>query len=616
MARLMSFPFELRSITTGMEWITSTNGTPVIETTTFRSGSAALRINATGGAENIHHIFRTTQGPCWTRFYFRVVAGSTGNDVIIISTLSGNTNLVGVRIDANETLEFLNLEDSAQVGASSSAISLDTWYRLEYYIDSTTLASTAIEARLYAASDESTLLWNPSGTINLALNPDRFRLGITAADATLDIIWDDGAINDDVGSFENSWPGEGEQIMLRPSAAGDNGAWTRGGTDSGANWSQTEEIPPDDVTTYVQSNTSGQIDDYNLDATPAAMASDDVIKCVQVGVRFAISSGSGADPDFVLRIKASASGTVEESANLSGAGDTSYQSYKIATPRQYALTLYDLPGASTTAWTKTDLDAAQIGVRETVTDTHFMRVSALWLVADHKPASGTLLVVQDATLALAAESPALTQHNLLVVADGLLALAAESPALTQHNALAVADALLALAAETPILTAHDPAIQLVVQDALLALAADSPALTQHNILVVADALLALAAESPTLTQHNALIVADALLGLAADGVALTQHNVIAVADALLALAADNVVLEMPGALTVQDATIALAVDNVALVQHGVLVVQDALIGLTADNISFGGEEPVIVSGSMAGPYPWRRRREEEMVLVR
>jgi len=406
MARLMSFPFELNTIAASMDWQTSTTGTPVIETTDFRSGAAALRINSAAGAENIQHIFRTTQGPCWTRFYFKVVAGATGNDVTIIATLNGATARVGVLINADETLEFWNLEDSAQVGASSSAISLDTWYRLEYLIDSTTLASTAIEARLYAASDESTLLWNPSGTINLALNPDRFRLGIPSADATLDIIYEDGAINDNSGSFENSWPGEGEQIMLRPSAAGDNADWTRGGTDSGANWSQEEEAPPDDVTTYVQSNTSGQIDDYNLDATPAAMASDDVINCVQVGVRFAISGAGGADPDFVLRIKASSGGTVEESAALSGAGDTSYQSYKIATPRQYALTLYDLPGGSATAWTKADLDAAQVGIRETITDTHFVRVSALWVVVDHKPAAagGQTIPVGQATEADTAQA--------------------------------------------------------------------------------------------------------------------------------------------------------------------------------------------------------------------
>lgn len=132
------------------------------------------------------------------------------------------------------------------------------------------------------------------------------------------------------------------------------------------------------------------------------------------------------------------------------------------------------------------------------------------------PAGGAAqLVVQDATLALAADGVALTQHNVLVVADALLALAAESPALTQHNVLVVADALLALAAE-------------------------APALTQHNILAVADALLALAAETPTLTPHLEIVVQDATIALSVDNVALVQHNVLVVQDALIGLAADNV----------------------------------------------------------------------------
>ena len=92
---------------------------------------------------------------------------------------------------------------------------------------------------------------------------------------------------------------------------------------------------------------------------------------------FAISATTGGDPDFVVRIMAASGGTVEESANVSGAGSTTYISYKTATPYVAPLTIYDLPGASTTAWTKTDLGTMQIGIRETVTDTHFVRVSEL-----------------------------------------------------------------------------------------------------------------------------------------------------------------------------------------------------------------------------------------------
>jgi len=251
MARLMSWGNELQSISVGMEWVTSVNGSPVIETSIKRSGNAAIRLNNTSAAENIQHVYRSTQGVSYIRAYFYLVAGSTNDGIGFISVANSSNRKVGLRLGntaSNNVLHFYNDEDGVQIGSNSPSISTGVWYRLEYKFDSTTLSATTCEARLYAASDEATLLWNPSGTIDITANPDRFVLGQIGSEATLDIIWDDIAINDGSGSFENSWCGEGEIVVLRPSATGDNNAWTRGGTDSGANWSQEEEIPPDDAT--------------------------------------------------------------------------------------------------------------------------------------------------------------------------------------------------------------------------------------------------------------------------------------------------------------------------------------------------------------------------------
>jgi type IV secretory pathway TrbL component len=65
--------------------------------------------------------------------------------------------------------------------------------------------------------------------------------------------------------------------------------------------------------------------------------------------RWKTTSTSGGEPDFVLRIKVSASGTVEESSALNGIGSTGYLT------------------------------------SETVTDTHFIQLTAVWLMVDHKP---------------------------------------------------------------------------------------------------------------------------------------------------------------------------------------------------------------------------------------
>ncbi len=391
MARLWSTGFELQTTTVGVEWTTTTNGTPAIETSIVHGGAAALRINNTTVAENIHHIVASAQGVRYYRFYINMQAAPSAI-LEFISVLNSGSRKVSIRSTTGRALQLYNQEDSVQVGSDSSALTLNTWYRLELKIDSTTLASTAVEARLYAASAESTLLWNPSGTIDLLADPNRLLVGLVAGNSTFDMVYDDIAVNDNSGTYQNSWPGAGQLCILRPNGAGDNTQWTRGGADSGSNWGQVDETTPNDVTDYVQSNTSGQIDDYTLTDTPAGMNASDIINWVGPSARFAISSTTGGDPDFVLRLKPAAAGTVDETPNLSGTGAIAYASHQTAAPVLYPVlgnsSNYEQPGTSS-AWTKATLDTAQVGIRETVTDTHFMIVSAVWVYVDYTTNTST-----------------------------------------------------------------------------------------------------------------------------------------------------------------------------------------------------------------------------------
>lgn len=443
MARLWTAGAELQTTTAGIEYSANGTNAPAIETTTKRSGAAAWRIN-NAATEFFRQAYTAAQGVYFFRFYLYVVTlPSVATKIVGGFMTTGSTFKVTVRMTTAGVLELYNSEDSAQIGSSSSAISTATWYRVEIGIDTTTLASTTAEARLYAASAEGTLLWNPSGTINLAANPTSIFCGHDGETA-MDFIVDDLAVNDNSGSFQNSWPGEGEVIVLRPNAAGDYTTWTRGGTDSGADWSQTSEVPPDGVTSYIQENTNNAdptlcSDDFNLEATPAAMASNDVINVVHVGTYAAVDNVTGGDPDIALRIKAAASGTVEESASL----DVNSLTYQGPAPlpanANYQLTLYDLPGASTTAWTKADLDTAQVGVRLAVTDTHFARVSALWVMVDHKPAGATAytLAVDVGAYALTGMAAGLRHDYLLAVDVGLYNLTGVSAALNKGKILVV-----------------------------------------------------------------------------------------------------------------------------------------------------------------------------------
>lgn len=375
--------FGLRSIVAGVE-IQSVTGAPTIETTVVRTAGTALRI-APGGTISVQHAaYSSGQGVKYYRFYFYLHVDSSVNNLIFFYLANSSNKKIGLRVNTDSSLILYNEEDLAQIGSTSSALANDQWYRVELKVDDTTLSATTVEARVYSASDETALLWNPSGTINITATPDRFSFQ-NSNNASLDYVITDIVIIEGDATAPNSWAGRGSIGYLRPNEAGANAVWARGGTDSGANWSQTEETPPDDATTYVQSNTSGDIDDYNLDATPAGVASDDVINWVAPGARFAVSATTGGDPDFVMRV--TAGGNTAESGNVSGAGATAYASYQTTPVLVVPMVLVDLPGASTAPWTKSDLDSAQIGIRESVTDTHFARVSAMWLMYEHKPAA-------------------------------------------------------------------------------------------------------------------------------------------------------------------------------------------------------------------------------------
>lgn len=186
----------------------------------------------------------------------------------------------------------------------------------------------------------------------------------------------------------------------------------------------------------------------------------------------------------------------------------------------------------------------------------------------------------DATMALGAESPALTQAGTLVANDAAIALGAESPALVQANTLAVADALVALSSESPTL---DTASFLAVADALIGLAIESPALVQANTLAVADATLALGIESPSLTEAATIIPADASIALGAENVVLVQANILAVADALVALSSESPLLTVSTLLMIADAVVALSIESPALTVAFLLSVQDATITIVASS---------------------------------
>jgi hypothetical protein len=410
MARLISVGFELNSSTSDVEYQLIGGSSTSLTTVSPISGTYSKLLNVNGtlsgngsASRNQFAAVNTADG-----FYGRTKFNFTTlpDEQIYIESFddSGLTRQVSIRMNSDGTLELWNEEDGAQIGSDSSALSTGVTYRIELKCDCTTIGSTAVEAMIDGVSFAS-------GTINLANGVRAFVAGafsVSGSDFVVHVRTDDIAVNDDSGSFQNSWPGEGSIIHLRPSADGDVSDWTNG-------WAEVDEVTPDDGTTTLRESTDEEIEDMNIDATPAAIETDSIINVVQVGARFAHSAVSAGDGDFVLRVKSDTGGTVEESAAIAPTTST-YFTNAVAAPRNYALTLYDLPGASTTAWTKATLDTAQIGVRlnTAVGGGNNIRVSTLWALVDYTAEVDTGEITSVAPVVATFSVPAVTATYVYV----------------------------------------------------------------------------------------------------------------------------------------------------------------------------------------------------------
>src|SRR3990167_1415183 len=101
MARIWSTGFELQSVTSEVEWDTTT-GSPTINTTTKRSGAAALRCNPTATTAYIKHSVRSDSTvKIFARFYLRIAAAPSGLIPIFQWLDSGLTSAHSIRLNAD-----------------------------------------------------------------------------------------------------------------------------------------------------------------------------------------------------------------------------------------------------------------------------------------------------------------------------------------------------------------------------------------------------------------------------------------------------------------------------------------------------------------------------------
>lgn len=284
----------------------------------------------------------TTRG----RFRFRVIG--TAED--FLSLMNGATTHLQVALRTDGTIQ-VQPGGGGFTHITTSVYAIDTWYDIELTAtihDSTGSYTLTIDGTVPAKSGGGTMTGSGLDTKNGSTSTvDKVAFG---GGNSIDTYVDDHAIDASGNEID-----AGEVETLYPDGAGDLAEMTRGGSDSGANWSQCDEATGNGTTDYVQSTGSNQSDTYtfqsrSISGTPRA---------VQVTTYVAAASGS---PTFKNRLRISG-------VNYDGAiTHTAVSGFDCYTE------LWNIDPSSAAAWVDAIINGFQAGILAIDSDVRMTQV--------------------------------------------------------------------------------------------------------------------------------------------------------------------------------------------------------------------------------------------------
>lgn len=280
MARLITDGFETQKFSaagaTDPEGLnTAINGAPTISTTTVRSGNASFLCAADARYKLYPVPGSALSRPYYFRTYFQKSANVANATNIVMFQDSGFTVQHRLLLNTNGTVALQNSAFGA-LGSASSALSNNTWYRLEVLLNVSAAGADTYEFRVDGVSIAS-------GTSALSANAPAFIvMGCSGGTPTANLFFDDVALNDDqTGGAQTSWPGDGKVVLLAPISDASRTGFTGGGGgttnlfDANNNYPPTGVISTGTNASQNGSATSNTTDNYtvNLGAYTTAVAS-------------------------------------------------------------------------------------------------------------------------------------------------------------------------------------------------------------------------------------------------------------------------------------------------------------------------------------------------------
>lgn len=318
----------------------SINATPVIAASVGRRSTAAMEFNSNTDRVSKQIDAQST----WTVGMAISIATQPGTGGDIIYFGDSGADQCGVFLNADKTLSFRR--GTTVLGTSTFALPTGGYSYLECKVVIDNTAGT-FEIRVDGSNKLSATGQDTQATANATANEIFIhgRTAINTGPGTGLIRIDDLFINDGAGSVNNGFLGDSRVDSYAPNGNGNSSQHTGSDGNSVDNYLLVDEAAPNDDTDYVESTTVGNKDTYaftDMTHTPATIH----------GVQLCMAAK-----------KDDAGAKSIAGVTRSGGTDFDGATVAISTSYQYVLQMRETDPNTSAAWTKTNLNAAEFGMK-------------------------------------------------------------------------------------------------------------------------------------------------------------------------------------------------------------------------------------------------------------
>ena len=354
MTRLLTCGYETGDAAeAGASTVAANHTLTVVNTTpTPRAGAYCMKV-AVASSTILNATHKTFTLPAaktdvWVRFAIFIHNVSATGEVLIAATQdAGGSAQNCLTWDATSNViraRLNNVVSGTLLQASSATLPVDTWHVIDWRVQITSTTAGTVEVWL---DGNQIINFSGDNTQSTTTNVQFVSLGhlgtgVSGVGTGFYLAYDDIAVNDTAGTLNNARPGDGRIILLSPTGAGSSTQLARGGTDTGANWSQVSELPPS-IAQYVSSATVGQRDLYAFSDIGVAVSSINVVEAIALAQNSDAGGGSIAP-------------TVK-----SGAATNEATAIGLATTPGYVTGRWETDPNTTAAWTQSAVNAVEAG---------------------------------------------------------------------------------------------------------------------------------------------------------------------------------------------------------------------------------------------------------------